>query len=36
VQTFVEEVMGRKPLRHIDPDKAVALGAAVQIGKNST
>lgn len=36
VQTFVEEVMGRKPLKHIDPDKAVALGAAVQIGKNST
>jgi molecular chaperone DnaK len=36
VQMFVEEVMGRKPLKHIDPDKAVALGAAVQIGKNST
>jgi molecular chaperone DnaK len=30
VQMFVEEVMGRKPLKHIDPDKAVALGAAVQ------
>ena len=30
VQDMVERVMGQRPLKRIDPDKAVALGAAVQ------
>jgi len=30
VQKLVERVMGQKPLKSIDPDKAVALGAAAQ------
>lgn len=30
VQNMVERVMGQRPLKRIDPDKAVALGAAVQ------
>lgn len=30
VQSLVERVMGQKPLKRIDPDKAVALGAAAQ------
>jgi molecular chaperone DnaK len=30
VQQHVEEVMGQSPKKHIDPDKAVALGASVQ------
>jgi molecular chaperone DnaK len=30
VQSLVERVMGQKPSRRIDPDKAVALGAAAQ------
>lgn len=30
VQKFVEHVMGRKPSKALDPDKAVALGAAAQ------
>jgi molecular chaperone DnaK len=30
VQNHVEEVMGQSPKKRIDPDKAVALGAAVQ------
>ena len=30
VRTLVERVMGQKPRKRVDPDKAVALGAAVQ------
>ncbi len=30
VQKFVERVMGQKPSKALDPDKAVALGAAAQ------
>lgn len=32
VRDFVESVMGQPPFKRVDPDKAVALGAAVQTG----
>ncbi|MGK0172565.1 MAG: molecular chaperone DnaK [Gammaproteobacteria bacterium] len=32
VQTMVEEIFGREPRRDVNPDEAVAVGAAIQAG----
>ncbi len=33
VSAFLEEMFGKKPLSHVNPDEAVALGAAIQASK---
>ncbi len=36
VQQFVKEIYGREPCKSVNPDEAVAIGAAIQAGENYT
>ena len=35
VSAYIEETLGKKPISHVNPDEAVALGAAIQATKGA-